>query len=186
VRLALALTQALDHLHSHGLVHRDEKQVRCDVGTMFNVRHALAGRVATNPPGQVRIELSLIQNDGDRKIWSETFAGSTNNVVELETRALRWAEPSLQQTPLDFMLVSLVAQCLIACQRPKDVIALLEKGLAPQKRQDLASVLACAYAKMGDRTQATNLLEELKMESNRAYVQSYCVARVVRCSGPEG
>jgi TolB-like protein len=70
-----------------GWIYRDEDEVRREVGNAFNVRHALIGRVAT-PPGQISIEVSLFETDGDRKLWSETFAGSTNEIIELETKAL--------------------------------------------------------------------------------------------------
>jgi TolB-like protein len=71
-----------------GWVYRNEDELRCEVGKSFNVRHALTGRVATTPPGQVRIELSLYETDGDRKLWSETFVGGTNAIVETETSAI--------------------------------------------------------------------------------------------------
>jgi tetratricopeptide (TPR) repeat protein len=97
--------------------------------------------------------------------------------------AIRRAEEDLQRHPNDPMLVSLLGQCLVAAQRYPEAIALLQKGLARERKQDLVSVLACAYASMGDRTNALRLVQELEDLWRGAYVQPYHLARAYAALG---
>lgn len=97
--------------------------------------------------------------------------------------AIQWAERGLQGHPNNPLLVSVLAQCLIAGKRYPEAITLLQEGLAKERKQDLVSVLAGAYAGMGDQTNALKLLQELKDLSRGAYLQPYYMARVYAALG---
>jgi TolB-like protein/Tfp pilus assembly protein PilF len=70
-----------------GWICRDEAELREVARTNFNMRHVLTGRVS-NPPGQLKLELTLYQAEGDKVLWSETMVGITNDVIAMERRGL--------------------------------------------------------------------------------------------------
>lgn len=78
---------------------------------------------------------------------------------------------------------SLLAQCLVAAKRYPEAIELLQKSLALERKPDLVSVLACAYAGKGDSTNAQDLVRELRLRSSGAYVQPYYIARAYAALG---
>jgi TolB-like protein len=70
-----------------GWVCRDEAELRELVRTNYNMRHVLTGTVS-NLPGQLKLELTFYQTEGDKVLWSETMVGITNDVIAMEQRAL--------------------------------------------------------------------------------------------------
>jgi TolB-like protein len=105
-----------------GWVTRDETQLRQHVKTNYAVGHVLTGKVDT-PPGRVGIELTLFQAEGDRVLWSETFAGNSNEVVALERRGLERIATILgltiteeEQRLIDRKLSNNLAAYSLACQ----------------------------------------------------------------------
>ena len=70
-----------------GWICRDEAELRELVRTNYNMRHVLTGTVS-NLPGQLKLELTFYQTEGNRVLWSETMVGSTNDVIAMEQRGL--------------------------------------------------------------------------------------------------
>ncbi len=77
-----------------GWVHQGESVLLKRVATDFGMRHALTGRAGL---GQDRYELTLTLQDLETQQprWSETFSGGTNDLIELERRALAKVVSSL-------------------------------------------------------------------------------------------
>ena len=70
-----------------GWVARDEEELRRSLARTNAMRHVLTGRLAT-AGDTLSLALRLYANGGDQPLWTETFAGTTNQVIEFERRGL--------------------------------------------------------------------------------------------------
>jgi tetratricopeptide (TPR) repeat protein len=68
-------------------IRYDEDQVRHSLARTNNTRFLLTGRV-DHTNDVLRLALRLYEREKDQPLWTETFAGTTNDVLALERRAI--------------------------------------------------------------------------------------------------
>jgi TolB-like protein len=70
-----------------GWVALDEEELRRSLARTNAMRHVLTGRVAVEGE-MLSLGLRLFENGADQPLWTETFTGSTNQLIESERRGL--------------------------------------------------------------------------------------------------
>jgi TolB-like protein len=70
-----------------GWVHQDENTLRRSLAETNNMRHILTGRISGSGD-TLTLTLRLHARGEDQPVWTESFPGTTNEVVALERRAL--------------------------------------------------------------------------------------------------
>ena len=95
-RITDTFIDSLDLLKGQGLrvgprksawITRDEDELRRQVGRDFRMTHVLTGRARVEEPA-VDLRLALYATGKDQPLWTETYTGTTNDLIALEQQAI--------------------------------------------------------------------------------------------------
>jgi TolB-like protein len=78
------------------LANRPLAEARAEAARLFGVRYVLTGRVKSDVA--LTLSLDLLETCRELPVWSRTFAGDTNRLIELEEQALFSLATNLQST----------------------------------------------------------------------------------------